>query len=121
LTAYRWLLESTPPEQIVFIGDSAGGGLVAAALLAAREIGVPPPAAAILLSPWAALAGPGDSLASPNSADPMLRCPWPTPSGRAPAGGQGLSGRSRPAPPPRLADLWRPARPASTADRGRRQ
>jgi acetyl esterase/lipase len=87
LTAYRWLLESTPPEQIVFIGDSAGGGLVAAALLSAREIGVPQPAAAILLSPWADLEGTGDSLVTRKSADPMLRSPQLQPSGGAYLGG----------------------------------
>jgi epsilon-lactone hydrolase len=48
--AYKWLLESTRPSQIVFAGDSAGGHLALMLLLTLNEL--PRPAAAIVISPW---------------------------------------------------------------------
>ena len=42
--AYRWLLESAPPSQIVFAGDSAGGHLALMLLLTLNDL--PKPAAA---------------------------------------------------------------------------
>lgn len=61
LAAYRWLLESFAPEQIVVLGQSAGGCLAAALLLRARDEGLPRPRAAILLTPEADLSEQGDS------------------------------------------------------------
>ncbi len=62
LAVYRGLLEvGTLPEQMVFIGDSAGGGLCLAALLAIRDSGLPLPAAAIAVSPWTDLILTGES------------------------------------------------------------
>jgi len=53
LAAYRWLMENgTPPQRIVFGGDSAGGGLAVQAMLALRDAGEPQPAGAFLLSPY---------------------------------------------------------------------
>ena len=49
---YRRLLEDTPPENVVFMGDSAGGGLALAFCEYLHEIGLPQPARLILLSPW---------------------------------------------------------------------
>jgi acetyl esterase/lipase len=85
--AYRWLLESTPHKQIVFMGDSAGGGLAISALLAAREIGLPLPAAAAVLSPWTDLEGTGNSLITRKRADPMLKSPTDKPAGHVYLGG----------------------------------
>jgi monoterpene epsilon-lactone hydrolase len=48
--AYRWLLESVPPEKIIFAGDSAGGHLALMLLLTLNDL--PKPAAAVAISPW---------------------------------------------------------------------
>ena len=49
--AYRWLLaQGMCPENIVFLGDSAGGGLCLATLLALRDQQVPLPVAAVAYS-----------------------------------------------------------------------
>jgi epsilon-lactone hydrolase len=48
--AYRWLLESTPPAQIIVAGDSAGGHLALMLLLTLNDL--PKPAAAVAISPW---------------------------------------------------------------------
>lgn len=55
LAAYRGLLETTPPDEIVVWGDSAGGGLAAALLLRIVREGLPTPRGAVLISPWADL------------------------------------------------------------------
>jgi epsilon-lactone hydrolase len=84
LAAYRWLLASgVAPSRIVFAGDSAGGGLALATMLAARDAGVPLPAAAVLLSPWTDLEGTGETLATRERADPMLKPPTVKPSGHS--------------------------------------
>jgi len=62
VTAYRWLISTEiSPNNIVIGGASAGGGLTVALLLKLRELDLPLPAGAVLLSPWADLAGTGDS------------------------------------------------------------
>ena len=48
--AYQWLLERSPPSQIVFAGNSAGGHLALMLLLSLNDL--PKPAAAIAISPW---------------------------------------------------------------------
>ncbi|HGL4256509.1 alpha/beta hydrolase [Burkholderia dolosa] len=73
LAAYRRLLAlGTPPESIVFGGDSAGGGLALATLVALRDRGEPLPAGAILFSPWTDLAGTGGTMRSNDGRDPMF-------------------------------------------------
>ncbi|WP_157636109.1 alpha/beta hydrolase fold domain-containing protein, partial [Burkholderia ubonensis] len=73
LAAYRHLVAAgTPPESIVFGGDSAGGGLALAALVALRDAGDPLPAGAVLFSPWTDLAATGDTLRSHDGLDPMF-------------------------------------------------
>mmetsp|Transcript_31172 Transcript_31172/g.36718 ORF Transcript_31172/g.36718 Transcript_31172/m.36718 type:complete len:464 (+) Transcript_31172:113-1504(+) len=53
MRAYLHLIENgTPPQSIVFAGDSAGGGLCVSALVALRDAGRPLPAGAALMSPW---------------------------------------------------------------------
>ncbi len=74
LAAYQWLLnESTPANQIVVAGDSAGGGLTLSLLLTLREKGLPHPAAAICLSPWTDLTCSGESWAGNAKVDFMLK------------------------------------------------
>lgn len=70
LAAYRWLLaEGVSPDQIVFMGDSAGGGLCLATLIALRDQGTPLPAGAVALSPWTDLKCTGASLTTNAKAD----------------------------------------------------
>jgi epsilon-lactone hydrolase len=54
VTAYQWLLthDKIAPENIIFLGDSAGGALAISAMLRARERDLPLPAAAISLAPY---------------------------------------------------------------------
>jgi acetyl esterase/lipase len=74
VAAYRWLLaHGTPPEQIVFAGDSAGGGLALAALLALRDADDPMPAGVVCMSPLTDMEGTGESVITRAKADPFLR------------------------------------------------
>ena len=62
LQAYHWLIkQNVAPDQIAFVGDSAGGGLCLAALLALRDQGAPLPAAAVAYSPVTDLTCSGES------------------------------------------------------------
>ncbi|MFF0217346.1 alpha/beta hydrolase [Streptomyces vinaceus] len=72
LAAYRELLESTDPRELVMAGDSAGGGLSIATLLAAREAGLPQPAAVVVFSPWVDLTLSGASIHAKEGADPIF-------------------------------------------------
>jgi len=73
LTAYNWALsEGHKPENIGFIGESAGGNLVLATLLAARDAGLPLPAAAVAISPWFDLTLENASHNSNEVPDPMI-------------------------------------------------
>jgi monoterpene epsilon-lactone hydrolase len=61
--AYRWLIgQGIAAHNIAVAGDSAGGGLVLALLLRIRDGGGPMPSSAVCFSPWADLAGSGDSV-----------------------------------------------------------
>lgn len=51
LNAYRWLLESTNPGDLVIGGDSAGAHLALSVALAVRDLELPLPALAFCLSP----------------------------------------------------------------------
>lgn len=73
LCAYRWALsQGHDPNNIGFMGESAGGGLVFATLLAARDQGLPLPGAAVAISPWIDLANTGQSHISNCEADPLI-------------------------------------------------
>jgi len=61
IAAYRGLLETRVPRQLVIAGDSAGGGLSMALMLSLRDRGIPLPAAAALFSPFVDLAATGES------------------------------------------------------------
>ncbi|GMK53465.1 hypothetical protein CspeluHIS016_0100510 [Cutaneotrichosporon spelunceum] len=59
IAAYLYLIDPPPghhapiaPENIIFMGDSAGGGMLLSLLVVIREMGLPMPAAASLMSPW---------------------------------------------------------------------
>lgn len=72
VAAYRWLLQSWPPESLAIAGDSAGGGLALATLLKLRDERTPLPAAAVLLSPWTDLAATGQSLVDNRDKDTVI-------------------------------------------------
>jgi monoterpene epsilon-lactone hydrolase len=73
LTAYRFLLERFPPEEIVVQGLSAGGNLAAALMLLARDHGLPFPAGLILGSPEVDLTESGDSFKTNLGVDTVLK------------------------------------------------
>jgi acetyl esterase/lipase len=67
--AYRWLLESNAPAQIVFAGDSAGGHLLLMLLLTLNDL--PRPAGAVAISPWTDPQSGGASIAGNTAFDWM--------------------------------------------------
>lgn len=73
LSAYRWILDNGySPENVIFIGDSAGGGLALAASMALRDRGEALPGALVLLSPWTDLAAEGKSHIEKLDVDPLF-------------------------------------------------
>lgn len=76
LAAYDWMLrQGLKPDNIAFIGDSAGGNLALAAMLVLRERGRPLPVSAALMSPWTDLAATGASYVTRADADPIHQRP----------------------------------------------
>ena len=76
IAAFNWMLDQgLKPENIAFVGDSAGGNLVLAAMLGLRERGLPLPVAGVLMSPWTDLAANGASYVSRADADPIHQRP----------------------------------------------
>lgn len=64
VAAYRWLLESgtvSGPQDVMFIGDSAGGGLAIAMQLRARELALPLPSGSLTMAPYLDMEASGDS------------------------------------------------------------
>lgn len=64
VAAYRWLLESGEvggPQDVLFLGDSAGGALALSMQLRARELGLPLPCGSIALAPYLDMEATGDS------------------------------------------------------------
>lgn len=72
LRAYRHLLLSVAPEDIVITASSAGGNIATAMLLRARDLGVPFPSGLVLFSPEVDLTESGDSFAVLAAADNTL-------------------------------------------------
>lgn len=71
IVTYHWLLSTgILPENIIFIGDSAGGGLSLATLIALRDSKETLPAGAVLITPWLDLLGTGDSRKTKQESDP---------------------------------------------------
>jgi acetyl esterase/lipase len=73
LAAYRALLDSGQDAgQIALAGESAGANLAVVTLAAITQAGLPQPTSAVLMSPWADLAGTGDSLKTKADVDPVI-------------------------------------------------
>jgi acetyl esterase/lipase len=77
VAVYRELLKEHAPANIGFVGLSAGGGLAAATVLRVRDLGLPLPAAAVLLTPEADLTEAGDTFATNEDLDIVLKKPMP--------------------------------------------
>lgn len=73
LAFYQDLLASFAPENILFMGDSAGGGLALGLAMAIRDAGLPQPARLMLLSPWLDLSCQNSAIAEYQNKDPMLK------------------------------------------------
>jgi acetyl esterase/lipase len=73
ITAYQGLLDSGQDiARIALAGESAGANLAAVTLTAIRRAGLPQPTSAVLMSPWADLAGTGDSIKTKADVDPVI-------------------------------------------------
>jgi monoterpene epsilon-lactone hydrolase len=74
IQVYCWLLEEKGynPEQVIFMGDSAGGGLTLSTLLKIKDIGLPQPLTAVVMSPWTDMSLSGDSIETHQDKDPLL-------------------------------------------------
>jgi epsilon-lactone hydrolase len=73
MSAYRGLLDSGQDvARVALAGESAGANLVVVTLAAIARAGLPQPTSAVLLSPWADLAGIGDSIKTKADADPAI-------------------------------------------------
>ncbi len=73
LTAYRYLLHAGyKPENIAFVGESAGGGLIFCLALLLSQRGEPLPAALVAMSPWTDLTQTGASYVKNKRRDPTL-------------------------------------------------
>jgi epsilon-lactone hydrolase len=73
LTAWRWLRkQGIAAGRIVVGGDSAGGGLSIALAMRLRDAGEQFPACLWLSSPWTDLTMSGSTMATKDSADPLI-------------------------------------------------
>lgn len=73
LSAYEALLaEGADPDDIAFVGESAGGGMALALALKLRDEYKPMPGSLLLVCPWLDLTGSGESYDSVQPHDPFL-------------------------------------------------
>jgi len=73
MTAYRALLDSgQDAARLALAGESAGANLALVTQAAIGRAGLPQPASAVLMSPWADLAGTGDSIKTKADVDPVI-------------------------------------------------
>ena len=73
MSAYRALLDGgQDAARVALAGESAGANLAVVTLAAIARAGLPQPSSAVLMSPWADLAGTGDSIKTKADADPVL-------------------------------------------------
>jgi epsilon-lactone hydrolase len=73
MTAYRALLDSGQDvARVALFGESAGANLAVVTLAATGRAGLPQPTSAVLMSPWADLAGTGDTIKTKAAVDPVL-------------------------------------------------
>jgi len=77
IAAYRGLLQTHAPGNIVISGRSAGGNLAAAATLKIRDLGLPLPGALVLLTPELDLTESGDSFETLRDIDVVLKAGLP--------------------------------------------
>ena len=77
LKAWRFVrAQGLPARNIAVGGDSAGGGLAVALLNGLKEAGEELPSCAWLVSPWADLTMSGETLATRDAVDPLIRKPY---------------------------------------------
>jgi epsilon-lactone hydrolase len=73
MTAYLALLDTGQDiARVALAGESAGANLAVVTLAAITRAGLPQPTSAALMSPWADLAGAGDSLKTKAAVDPII-------------------------------------------------
>jgi acetyl esterase/lipase/predicted SnoaL-like aldol condensation-catalyzing enzyme len=73
ISAYRGLLDSgQDAARVALAGESAGANLAVVTLAAVARADLPQPTSAVLMSPWADLAGTGDSIKTKADADPAI-------------------------------------------------
>jgi len=73
MTAYRGLLDSGQDvARLALAGESAGANLALVTLAASGRAGLPQPPSVVLMSPWADLAGTGDSIKTKADVDPVI-------------------------------------------------
>jgi epsilon-lactone hydrolase len=73
MTAYRALLEAgQDAARVALAGESAGANLAVVTLAAIGRAGLPQPTSAVLMSPWADLAGAGQSITAKADVDPII-------------------------------------------------
>lgn len=71
LAAYKEMLTRFEPQDIAFVGESAGGGLCYALALYIKQLGLPQPEQIIAISPWTDLVMARD-VSALQSVDPLL-------------------------------------------------
>ena len=73
MTAYRGLLNGGQDvARVALAGESAGANLAVVTLAAIQRASLPEPNSAVLMSPWADLAGTGDSIKTKADVDPVI-------------------------------------------------
>ena len=73
MTAYQGLLDNGQDvARLALAGESAGANLALVTLAAIGRAGLPQPTSAVLMSPWADLAGTGDSIKTKADVDPVI-------------------------------------------------
>jgi monoterpene epsilon-lactone hydrolase len=73
MTAYRALLDGGQDvDRVALAGESAGATVAVVTLMAVARAGLPQPTSAVLMSPWADLAGTGDSIKTKADVDPVI-------------------------------------------------
>jgi epsilon-lactone hydrolase len=73
MAAYQGLLDSGQDvAQVALAGESAGANLALVTLAAVGRAGLPQPTSVVLMSPWADLAGTGDSIETKADVDPII-------------------------------------------------
>ncbi len=72
LAAYRWLIESHAPDELLLSGESAGAGLALATAMALRDAGDPLPAGIVALSPFVDCTLKGETIHRRDGEDPIV-------------------------------------------------